>query len=63
MNILHVHGFRRNGGSDGFGLARACQILLEQGREVMRLTRDSRQLKATLGAGELSALYEAACRG
>lgn len=48
MKILQVHNFKRHGGGDETVFARTCEILREQGHDVMHLTRDSRKIGPTL---------------
>lgn len=57
MKILQVHNFKRHGGGDEMVFVRTCEILREQGHDVLQLTRDSRTIKSTLPA-KASALME-----
>ncbi|TFG74670.1 MAG: hypothetical protein E4H23_11705, partial [Chrysiogenales bacterium] len=57
MKILQLHNFKMKGGGDEVVFTRTCEILRDQGHEVLRLTKDSRRMKATL-AGKIWAFKE-----
>jgi glycosyltransferase involved in cell wall biosynthesis len=57
MRILQLHNLKRHGGGDEVVFTRTCEILRDQGHEVFRLTKDSRQIKMAL-SGKASAFRE-----